>query len=72
LQVFEMELLLRIAQSAGEYCGFEPALPGKNANLSNSCKDLVDLINKATVVSSQTVVPCLDTAPLQTSGNFNF
>jgi hypothetical protein len=66
-----MELLLRIAQLAGEYCGFEPALPGKKANLSNSCKDLVDLINKATVGSSQTVL-CLDAAPLQKSGNFNF
>jgi hypothetical protein len=66
-----MELLLGIAQSAGEYCGFEPALPVKKANLSNSCKDLVDLISKATIGPSPTVL-CLDTAPLQTSGNFNF
>jgi len=66
-----MELLLGIAQSAGEYCGFEPALPMKTANLSNSCNDLVDLISKATIGSSQTVL-CLDTAPLPMSGNFNF
>jgi hypothetical protein len=68
--VSETELLLRIAKLAGEYCGFEPALPVKTANLSNSCTDLADLISKATVSCSQTVICPDDAAPLPTFGIF--
>jgi hypothetical protein len=74
--VFETELLLRIAELAGEYCRFKPGNPVKTANLSYGHKDLISLISKATSRPSQTAhcpaMPQVENNDHLLSGNFIF